>query len=190
MWGSCSSIQCSYSQRGGASCQIQGIQHLIWEQITEDFIKGRCQQDLLLKDQSILLSSQFLTNHGTLVEGAIEYWPLVFRSLWFVAVNFHDAFFFFLCICRLEGSSLQVHNPYAKSYRIFPFLKFVCFRNMDYVYAKVNLKYIWMCQSLGPWMKPTFPPAGGLLTLLVILLDSSICLQYIWLEYYCQILCM
>jgi len=122
------------------------------------------------------------------VEGAIEYWPLVFRSLWFVAVNFNDAFFFFLCICRLEGSSLQVHMPYAKSYRIFPFLKFVCFRNMNYVYAKVNLKYIWMCQSVGPQMKPTFPPAGGLLTLLVMLLYSSICLNYIWLEYYCQIL--
>ena len=110
----------------------------------------------------------------------------LFPSL--VAVNFHDAFFFFLCICRLEGSSLQVHMPYAKSYRIFPFLKFVCFRNMNYVYAKVNLKYIWMCQSVGPQMKPTFPPAGGLLTLLVMLLYSSICLKYIWLEYYCQIL--
>jgi len=29
--------------------------------------------------------------------------------------------------------------PYAKSYRIFPFLKFVCFRNMNYVYAKVKV---------------------------------------------------
>jgi len=51
--------------------------------------------------------------------------------------------------------------PYAKSYRIFPFLKFVCFRNMNYVYAKVNLKYIWTCQPVGPQMKPTFPPAGA-----------------------------
>jgi len=122
------------------------------------------------------------------VEGAIEYWPLVFRSLWFVAINFYDAFFFLSSHLSLEGSSLQVHIPYAKSYRIFPFLKFVCFRNMNYVYANVNLKYIWMCQSVVPQMKPTFPPAGGLLTLLVILLYSSICLKYIWLEYYCQIL--
>ena len=165
--------------------KLKGIEHLIWEQITEDFIKGRCQQDLLLKDQSILLSSHQSWDFSFRGNRVLT---LGFRSLWFMAINFHDAFFFFLCICRLEGSSLQVHMPYAKSYRIFPFLKFVCFRNMNYVYAKVNLKYIWMCQSVGPQMKPTFPPAGGLLTLLVMLLYSSICLKYIWLEYYCQIL--
>jgi len=115
--------------------KFKGVQHLIWEQITEDFLKRRCRQDFLLKDQSILLSSQFLTNHGTLVEGAIEYWPLVFRSLWFVAINFYDAFFFLSSHLSLEGSSLQVHIPYAKSCRIFLLLKFVCFRNMNHIYA-------------------------------------------------------
>ena len=115
--------------------KFKGVQHLIWEQITEDFLKRRCRQDFLLKDQSILLSSQFLTNHGTLVEGAIEYWPLVFRSLWFVAINFYDAFFFLSSHLSLEGCSLQVHIPYAKSCRIFLLLKFVCFRNMNHIYA-------------------------------------------------------
>ena len=131
---------------------------------------------MLLKDQSILLTSHQswdFSGRGNRVltpaSGHCDLWPLTSMM----------HFFFFLCICWLEGSSLQVHIPYAKSYRIFPFLKFVCFRNMNYVYAKVNLKYIWMCQSLGPWMKPTFPPAGGLLTLLVMLLYSSICLKYI-----------
>ena len=27
-----------------------------------------------------------------------------------------------------------------------------------------KLKYVWMCQSVGPWMKPTFPPASRWIT--------------------------
>ena len=71
--------------------KFKGVQHLIWEQITEDFLKGRCQQDLLLKDQSILLSSHQSWDFSFRGNRVLT---LGFRSLWFMAINFHDAFFF------------------------------------------------------------------------------------------------
>jgi len=71
--------------------KLKGIEHLIWEQITEDFLKGRCQQDLLLKDQSILLSSHQSWDFSFRGNRVLT---LGFRSLWFMAINFHDAFFF------------------------------------------------------------------------------------------------